>query len=121
MRARGSLAAARRWYANRTARAFTYADRFAVLRGRNRPAPPAFELSPGELRAFRRARRTRRARRAVMLLLDALGLALIIVAAWVANRALGFLVAGVIALCVAVIASPPGGTGQADVEEVEGE
>jgi uncharacterized membrane protein YbhN (UPF0104 family) len=56
-----------------------------------------------------------------MLLLDALGLALIIVSAWVANRALGFLTAGVIALCVAVVASPPGGSAQADVEEVEGE
>jgi len=118
---RHSLREARRWYANRTARAFTYADRFAVLRERNRPAPPPFELMPGELRAFRRARRTRRTRRAVMLLLDALGLALVIVSAWVASRALGFLTAGVIALCVAVVASPPGGSAQVDVEEAEGE
>lgn len=112
--------AVRRWRANRTARAFTYADRFVVLQERNRPAPPAFELSPAELRAFRRARRTHRARRAVMLLLDALGLALIIVSAWVANRALGFLVAGVIALCVAVVASPAGEAGQDVGAEVEG-
>jgi len=118
---RHAVREARRWYANRTARAFTYADRFAVLRERNRPAPPAFELSPDELRTFRWARRTRRTRRAVMLLLDAFGLALIIVSAWVANRALGFLVAGVIALCVAVVASPSSSSDQDDTEGLEGE
>jgi hypothetical protein len=116
---RRPLATIRRWRTRRTAASFTPADRFTVLRERNQPAPPAFELSPAELHAFRRARRTRRARRAAMVLLDALGLALIIIAAWVTNHALGFLVAGAIALCVAVIASPSDGSGQADVEEVE--
>ena len=104
---RHPLATIRRWRARRTAASFTPADRFAALHDRNRPVPPAFELLPAELHAFRRARRIRRVRRAAMVLLDALGLALIIAAAWVTNRALGFLVAGVIALCVAVVTSSP--------------
>lgn len=48
----------------------------------------------------------RRARRALAFALDGLGLGLIAYAAWLWSPAVGFLVAGVIALGVAALASP---------------
>jgi hypothetical protein len=57
-----------------------------------------------------------------VLALDGLGLGLIITAACLVSVALGFLVAGVIALGVAVVASPAEGTqaAGADGDETEG-
>lgn len=64
--------------------------------------------------------RTRRARRALVFALDGLGLGLIITAACLVSVALGFLVAGVIALGVAVVASPAEGQAADDRDETEG-
>ena len=58
---------------------------------------------------------TRAARRLLVLALDAAGLTLIVYAAWTYSQALGFLVAGVIALGVAVVLTPSDrGSGQRD-------
>lgn len=70
-------------------------------------------------RRVQRRRLAHHARRTVTICLDALGLTLIIYSAWLVSTALGCLVAGVIALGVAVVLTPTEGDQEQDDESTE--